>query len=150
MVLPDGRGLEMHAPPRGGVVATRRGVATGVLRPGGEPRAQNANDRQNQWTVHEHEVDYGGTLPPTIDCDSQMSTRDDRSGPWSGTGVTHRDFSTRRARAARRINRRDRRAERRYWGFRCGVPRSSAYRHGCSARQCACGDRGSRRRGLRN
>src|ERR1039458_10210374 len=100
MVLPDGGGLEMHAPPRGGGVATRRGVATGVLRPGGEPSAQNANDRQNQWTLHEHEVDYGGTLPPTIDCDSQMSTRDDRSGPWSGTGVTHRDFSTRRARAA--------------------------------------------------
>src|ERR1039458_2361446 len=86
MGLPDRGGLEMHAPPRGGVVATRRGVATGVLRPGGEPRAQNANDRQNQWTVHEHEVDYGGTLPPTIDCDSQMSTRDDRSGPWSWHG----------------------------------------------------------------
>ena len=84
----------MHAPP------LRGGVATGILRPGGEPGGQAANDQQNEWTVHEHEVALGRTFPPIIDCDSQMSTRDDRSGPWSGTGVTHRDFSTRRARAA--------------------------------------------------
>src|ERR1035441_2422083 len=48
MVLPDGGGLEMHTPPLSG------GVATGALRLGGEPGAQNACDQQNEWTVHEH------------------------------------------------------------------------------------------------
>ena len=48
MVLPDGGGLEMHTPALSG------GVATGALRLGGEPGAQNACDQQNEWTVHEH------------------------------------------------------------------------------------------------